>query len=74
MAKKVSFGMFWQSYGRQEITLPDTVDANNTLEILKYIKSVWDDIPVPEGSYVPDSDELDEESLIEVYDDQVLAP
>lgn len=63
MAKTVSFGMFWQSYGRQSVTLPDYVDENDKDEIVKYLRSIWDDIPLPTGDYVIGSDELDEESL-----------
>ena len=70
MAKTVSFGMFWQSYGRQTIDLPDEIDASNQEAVIQYIKSVWDDIPLPSGSYVQESDELDEESDIMVFDDK----
>lgn len=57
--KKVKFGMVWQMYGHQEIDLPDDVDANDIDEVKDYIKSVWDDIPLPDGDYVSSSDELD---------------
>ena len=70
MAKTVSFGMFWEAYGRQTIDLPDEIDANNQDAVIQYIKSVWDDIPLPSGSYVQESDELDEESDIMVFDDK----
>ena len=68
--KKVSFGMYWQSYGRQTIDLPDDIDTSDKDAVLEYIKSVWDDIPVPEGDYVSCSDELDEESPLEIYGEE----
>ena len=64
--KQVTFGMTWQEYGRQTIDLPDDIDADNIEEVKEYIRSVWDDIPLPEGDYVSASDELDEND-IEVY-------
>ena len=53
--------MFWQVYGRQEIELPDDVDATNEDAVKAYIRSVWSGIPLPGGDYVDGSDELDEE-------------
>ncbi len=70
MAKKVSFGMFWEVYGRQTIELPDDVDENDIEAVKDYIRSVWDDIPLPDGSYVSGSDEFDEESLIEAWKEE----
>lgn len=66
MAKTVSFGMFWETYARQTITLPDDIDENDADAIIAYIKENWDDvsIPVSSGSYVMGSDHLDEESMI----------
>ena len=56
---KVSFGMYWQAYGRQVIEVPDEYIHNPE----DYIKDHWDEIPLPEGDYVMGSDELDEESI-----------
>ena len=56
---KVSFGMYWQSYGRQEIDIPEM----QAEDVIPYIKDHWDEIPLPEGDSVMGSDELDEESL-----------
>lgn len=56
---KVSFGMYWQTYGRQEIEIPEM----QAEDVILYIKDHWDEIPLPEGDYVMSSDELDEESL-----------
>lgn len=64
--KKVSFGMCWELYGRQTIDLPDSVNANDPDEVIAYIKSVWENIPLPNGDYVSESDKLDEDSDIEV--------
>lgn len=56
---KVSFGMYWQTYGRQEIEIPEM----QAEDVIPYIKDHWNEIPLPEGDYIPGSDELDEESL-----------
>ena len=56
---RVSFGMYWTSYGRQEIEVPEM----QAEDVINYIKDHWDEIPLPEGDYVMGSDELDEESL-----------
>ncbi len=61
--REVSFGMCWQVYGRQYLTLPDDIDVNDVEAVKAYIMSQWDDIPLPEGGYVSGSDELDEESI-----------
>lgn len=66
MPYEVTFGMFWQCYGRQSIKLPDNINPKDTDAILKYIDSQWNNIPIPSGEYVSCSDELDTESL-EVY-------
>lgn len=61
--KEVSFGMYWQTYGRQSLILPDDIDVNDIEAVKAYIMSQWDDIPLPDGDYVSESDELDEESI-----------
>lgn len=66
LCRKVSFGMFWQEYGRQTIPLPDQIDPENKDDVRAYIESVWDDIPLPSGDYVSDSDELDTGSVLSV--------
>lgn len=66
--RTVSFGMCWQVYGSQTIDLPDNIDANDEDAVKDYIRSVWEDIPLPDGDYVSGSDILDEESEIVVND------
>ena len=66
MANTVSFGMFWQSYGYQQIELPDTVDPNDPEAVKSHIRENWDHIGLPAGSYVGDSAEFDEESILTV--------
>lgn len=61
--REVSFGMYWQVYGRQFLILPDDIDVNDIKAVKAYIMSQWDDIPLPKGDYVSGSDELDEESI-----------
>lgn len=68
MAKHVEFGMYWGKYGRQRVQLPDNIDPKDKDAVISYLKSIWDDIPIPGGTYVPGSDELDEESIFEVYE------
>ncbi len=66
--KVVSFGSYFEDYGRQEIEIPDDIDANDKDAVVEYLKSIWDDVPLPSpGGYVEGSHELDEESL-EIYD------
>lgn len=73
--KKVTFGMYWQAYGRQTVDLPDHIDATDRKAVLDYIKSIWGLIPLPTdsyttfSSYVMDSDVLDEVSPIEISED-----
>ena len=57
---KVSFGMYWQAYGRQTAEVPDGLTEG---EIIKYLKDNWNSIDLPEGDYIIGSDELDEESI-----------
>lgn len=56
---KVSFGMLWQTYGRQTLEVPEMPYEN----VSEYLKEHWDEIPLPEGDYIGGSDELDEESI-----------
>ena len=69
MAKHVNFGMFWQVYGRQTIELPDDIDEKDEDAVIDYIKSVWDEIALPTGSYIQDSDEFDPEGGLEIVVD-----
>lgn len=56
---KISFGMYWQQYGRQEAEIPDMQPE----DIASYLEDHWSEIPLPEGDYVMGSDELDVESI-----------
>ena len=62
MAKRVSFGVYWQEYGRQSVTLPDSVNTDDPQEVKKYVESIFDDLPLPSGGYIDDSAEIDFES------------
>lgn len=57
---KVSFGMYWQTYGRQVMDIPDMPED----EVSEYLLDIWDEIPLPGGDYISGSDELDEESIV----------
>ncbi len=57
---KVKFGMYWTEYGIQEIELPEGYEKATKEDIIKYIDSIWDTIPLPqEHNYVLDSDNRD---------------
>ena len=65
MSTTVNFGMFWQVYARQTIRLPDYINPDDDEEVKDYIRSIWDDIPLPENSsYILNSDEFDDDVLI----------
>ena len=64
MGKVVSYGAFWQEYGRDSIKLPDDVDGNDKKAVLEYLESIRDDLPLPSGEYVCDSFEIDPESIV----------
>ncbi len=61
--RMVSFGMYWECYGRQTVLIPDDIPDDED-SVREYILSVFDEIPLPAGDYVQGSDELDEESII----------
>ena len=63
--RTVNFGVYWMAYGRQTIELPDDV-SDDPDEITDYIRSVWDEVPLPEGEYVDGSDELDIDAGIRI--------
>lgn len=72
MKRRVRFGVAFESYGYTDIEIPDDLDVdgpNGRENLIGYIRSKWDDIPLPsDADYVAGSDELDEESDIEVYE------
>ena len=56
----VSFGTFYEMYGRQTIEIPDDID-----DIEEYIQDNFEDIPLPtQGEYILGSAELDIESIV----------
>ena len=57
---KVSFGMYWQRYGRQTMEIPE-MDKD---EVYDYLNGMIEDIDLPCGEYVQGSDEIDSESII----------
>lgn len=61
MSKKVS-------YGHATATVPDYIQTKE--EAIEWLKDHWDWLPLPEDAdYVPESDELDLEFDIELYED-----
>ena len=68
----VSFDMYWECHGRQEIPLPKGIDKDDTDALIKYIKSVWNKVPIPtSGDTVDMSDELNEEGEIYCYTEEM---
>lgn len=68
MARKVSYGVSYQVYGRATATVPDYIQTKE--EAIGWLKEHWDEVPIPEeADYVQESDELDVESDIEIYED-----
>lgn len=56
----ISFGMYWQVYGRQIMEIPDIPEE----DVSDYLEEHWDEIPLPSGDYVTGSDELDYDSIV----------
>lgn len=68
MARKVSYGVAYTAYGYATTTVPDSVQTRD--DAIKWLKEHWNEVPIPEeADYIGDSDELDLESDIEVFDD-----
>lgn len=57
---KVSFGVYWQTYGRQTMEIPDMPEE----DVTDYLKDIWDEVPLPGGDYISGSDELDYDSVV----------
>lgn len=68
MSKKISYGVSYQVYGHATATVPDYIQTKE--EAIEWLKEHWDTMPLPEDAdYVPESDELDVESDIEIWED-----
>lgn len=61
----VEFGVYYTSYGTQKIEIPDDVSDDMVND---YIERMIPMLPVPSGSHVHDSDELDRESVRIFFD------
>lgn len=67
MAKKVTFGVVWQVYGKQTVTLPKEMENASEEEIREWVDDRWDDMPLPvDADYVSGSDSLDLDAGIEI--------
>ena len=70
MGKKVRYGVAYEAYGYATTTVPDSVQTRD--DAIKWLKEHWGWLPLPvDADYVPDSDELDLESDIEIYEDSI---
>ena len=66
---KVKFGMIWSVYGKQTVDLPDNINPDDLDAVKDYLETIWADIPLPEGEYIDNSDDLDEDGEIEIIKD-----
>lgn len=70
MAKKVIYGVTYTAYGYATTTVPDSVQTRD--DAIKWLKEHWDELPLPEeADYIPESDELDLESDIELFEEEI---
>lgn len=70
MAKKVIYGVAYTAYGYATTTVPDSVQTRD--DAIKWLKEHWDELPLPEeADYIPESDELDLESDIELFEEEI---
>ncbi len=56
---KVNFGVWYKSYADICLELPDEYKNSSNEEIEDYIRSHWDNVPIPKGEYVPGSEDPD---------------
>jgi len=54
--KSFTFGVTYQAYGDVTVDVPADLDLEGAK---KYVEEHWDEMPLPHGAYVPDSDEPD---------------
>ena len=71
MANTVRVGIVYTAWGMSnEIDLPDDIDPtspNAKAEILDYLESIKDDIPLPQDAeYISDSDKLDTNGELQI--------
>lgn len=75
MPKTVTFGMFYEMYGRVSIDIPDDIwlDSNNQKEqIITYLNNIWNDIPLPKNAgYVTNSQRLDKDGIITIEETKI---
>lgn len=68
MAKKVTFGVVYQVWGRVTADIPDEITTKE--EAVKYIQENWKSMPFPQNAeYVCDSEELDENGEITISEE-----
>lgn len=64
MAKTLTFGVYYESWGRVTVDIPDEIQTKE--EAVKYIQEHWDEVSFPKNTeYVDDSIEMDEDGEIE---------
>ena len=65
----VYFGVSYEMYGTVGMEIPDEYKNKSDKEIQKYINDHWDEAPLPEGEYVPESDKPDFDNF-EIEEDE----
>ena len=55
----VYFGVSYEVYGTVGMEIPDDYKNKSDEEIQAYIKEHWDEVPLPDGDYVSESDKPD---------------
>ena len=69
MAKKWEFGVYYESWGKVTVDIPDEIQTQE--EAVKYIHDHWNDIPLPQNAeYVDDSSEMDEDGEIKFFEEE----
>ena len=65
----VYFGVSYEVYGTVGMEIPDDYKNKSDEEIQAYIQEHWDEVPLPDGDYVPESDKPDFDNF-EIEEDE----
>lgn len=64
MAKTLTFGVYYESWGRVTVDIPDEIQTKEGT--VRYIQEHWNKVSLPKNAaYVDDSIEMDEDGAIE---------
>ena len=68
----VSFPVFFEVVGYQELKLPDDIDPSDEHSVKEFISDQWYDVPLPpmdEVEYVDGTCEFDWGAAVKIYDE-----